>query len=81
MFLNIDWKSRFKNPIFYVNIALAVFTPILAYFGLKWEDMTTWGAIADITLQAVKNPVVVSSMIVAVYNAIVDTKTKGISDN
>ena len=81
MFLNIDWKARLTNPIFYVNISLAVFTPILAYFGLKWEDMTTWGAIADITLQAIKNPVVVSSMIVAIYNAIVDTKTKGIGDN
>ena len=77
----INWKVRAKNPAFWGQIALAVFTPILAYFGLNWTDMTTWAAIGDLIVQAVKNPVVVLSVVVSVYNAIIDPTTKGFSDS
>lgn len=77
----INWKVRFKNPVFIVQVLAALFLPILAYFGFKWEDMTSWGAILDVLMNAVKNPVVVVAVIVSVWNAVNDPTTKGLSDS
>ena len=77
----INWKVRFKNPVFIVQILAAVFLPMLAYFGFKWEDMTSWGAILNVLMGAVKNPVVVVAVIVSAWNAINDPTTKGLFDS
>ena len=79
--MNINWKVRLKNPVFCAQIAVAVLLPILAYFGLSWEDMTTWGAIGQVLLDAVKNPVVIVSVLVSVFNTLTDPTTKGLSDS
>ena len=39
----INWKIRFKNPVFYMQLILAVLTPVLAYMGLTVKDLTTRG--------------------------------------
>ena len=80
MFLGIDFKTRFNNPTFIVQILVSIFLPILAYFGFNWEDMTTWGAIGNLLLDAIQNPVVVVSVILSVYNSIIDPTTKGVTD-
>ena len=79
--MKINWKVRFANPEFWKQIALAVFVPLLAYYGMNWEDMTTWTAIGNLFVQAVQNPVVVLSVVVSVYNALIDPTTKGMSDS
>lgn len=79
--MKINWKVRFANPEFWKQIALAVFVPLLAYYGMNWEDMTTWAAIGELFVQAVQNPVVVLSVVVSVYNAIIDPTTKGMGDS
>lgn len=79
--MKINWKVRFANPVFWKQIALAVFVPLLAYYGMMWEDMTTWAAIGNLFVQAVQNPVVVLSVVVSVYNALIDPTTKGMSDS
>lgn len=79
--MKINWKVRFANPEFWKQIALAIFVPLLAYYGMNWADMTTWAAIGDLFIQAVQNPVVVLSVVVSVYNAIIDPTTKGIGDS
>lgn len=79
--MKINWKVRFANPEFWKQIALAVFVPLLAYYGMNWSDMTTWAAIGDLFVQAIQNPVVVLSVVVSVYNAIIDPTTKGIGDS
>lgn len=79
--MKINWKVRAKNPAFWGQIALAIFAPILAYFGLNWADLTTWAAIGNLLLQAIQNPVVVFSVLASVYNAIIDPTTKGMSDS
>lgn len=79
--MKINWKVRFKNPIFIVQLVLAVITPILAYFGLAWEDMTTWASIGTLLLDAVKNPVVVVAVLVSVWNAVNDPTTSGVGDS
>ena len=77
----INWKVRVKNPVFWVQIAVAVVLPILAYMGLGWEDMTSWAALGGIFLEAVKNPVILVSVAVSVWNAVNDPTTKGLGDS
>ena len=79
--MNINWKIRFKNPVFWAQVVCAVFLPILTYFGLNWADMTTWAAIGSLLVEAVKNPVVVVSVLVSVFNAVVDPTTAGVGDS
>lgn len=77
----INWKVRVKNPVFWVQVLCAIVLPILAYLGLSWEDMTSWAALGGIFLEAIKNPVILASVIVSVWNAINDPTTKGLADS
>ena len=77
----INWKVRFKNPVFYVQLLLAVLTPILAYMGLTMSDLTTWPAVGNVLLQAVSNPYILGLVVVSVWNAINDPTTSGVSDS
>ena len=79
--MKINWTVRLKNPVFWVQMVAAIFVPILAYFGLSWEDMTTWAAIWDVLVRAVQNPVVLLSAAVSVWNAINDPTTAGLTDS
>lgn len=79
--MNINWKIRFKNPAFYVQIIIAIVTPILAYMGLTAQDITTWAALGNMLLQAVSNPYVLVLVAGSVYNAIVDPTSTGITDS
>ena len=78
---NINWKVRFKNPVFWTNIILAVILPILAHLGMNWEDMTTWAALGGILFSAIQNPVIVVAVVVSVWNAVNDPTTAGIGDS
>lgn len=62
----------------WISIALAVITPVLAYFGMTGEDFTTWGKVGEVIVQAVSNPYVVFLMLVGLYGAIQNPKTKGV---
>ena len=75
-----DWKERFKNKIFWVNTILAVATPILAYFGINGSDLTTWGSLFGLILDALKNPYVVGLVLVSLWNNVIKPDTKGITD-
>lgn len=79
--MKINWTVRFKNPLWWAQVLAGVFLPVLAYYGLKWEDMTSWGAIWDIMVQAVQNPVVVVAFAVNLWSAITDPTTAGMSDS
>lgn len=77
----MNWKVRLKNPIFIAQIVLAIILPILAYMGLTVEDLTTWGAVFNCVLLAVKNPYVLSLVVISVWNALNDPTTAGIKDS
>lgn len=77
----INWKVRVKNPLFWVQVALAILMPILAYMGITVEDITTWAILGTTLLEAVKNPYVLGLVVVSVWNAINDPTTEGVSDS
>lgn len=79
--MKINWTVRFKNPVFWSNIAAALILPILAHLGMSWEDVTTWAALGNLLLSAIQNPVIVVAVLVSVWNALNDPTTAGISDS
>lgn len=81
MLKNINWKVRLKNPTFWVQIVIAIISPILVGLGVQWQDMTTWATLCDALRNAVSNPVIVVSVIGSVWACITDPTTKGTADS
>ena len=79
--MKINWKVRFNNPMFYVQLVLSIFTPILTYLGLTATDLTTWAKLGEVLVQAISNPYVLTLVIVSVYNALIDPTTSGFGDS
>lgn len=78
---NINWKVRFKNPVFIAQVVVAVFAPILAYMGLTIKDITSWNILIDLLIKAIQNPYVIGLIIVSAFHSITDPTTKGIKDS
>ena len=79
--MNINWKVRFKNPIWWAGVAAAIILPMVAAVGMQWEDMTTWGALFDVVRAAIGNPVTLVAVIVSLWNTVTDPTTKGLGDS
>lgn len=79
--MNINWRVRFKNPVFWVQLLAAVAGPVLVYYGLNYEDFTTWGAVWSVTVDAVKNPFVVGMIVFAAWGAVNDPTVAGVQDS
>ena len=81
MNLKLNWKIRLQNPMFYLQIILSFFIPVLGYLGLNWSEVTTWASFFDVIYAALSNPYCLSIAAVSVFNAIVDSTSPGISDS
>lgn len=79
--MKINLKVRAKNWLFWVQVGMAILTPILAYMGLTVQDLTSWPALGNVLLEAVMNPYVLGLVAVSVWNAVNDPTTAGISDS
>lgn len=77
----INWKVRFRNPVFIAQLAMAILLPILTYMGLTVEDMTSWSALGNTLVSAIANPYVLGLVIVSVWNAVNDPTTEGVTDS
>lgn len=77
----INWKVRFKNPVFIANLFMAVLLPIVTYFGLTVQDLTSWSKLGEVLLGALSNPYVLGTIIVSVWNAVNDPTTAGVKDS
>lgn len=74
----INFKIRFKNPTFIIQLFLTLLVPVLGYYGLTAQDLTTWGALFDLIKDAFSNPYVLGTVAIGLWNAINDPTTKGI---
>lgn len=79
--MKINWKVRFKNPMFVIQIFLAIAVPIGAYFGIAGSDITSWTALGKLICDAISNPYVLFTVLVSLYNATIDPTTKGLKDS
>ena len=79
--MKINWKVRFRNPVFIGQLVLAIFVPILAYLGITLEDLTTWKTVGQVMFEAIRNPYVLMLVVVSVYNSVTDPTVAGLSDS
>ena len=59
-------------------------SPVLAYYGLSYADMTTWESIGNVLQQFFTNPFLIGTVAMAVLSFIgvlTDPTTKGIKDS
>jgi len=78
---NINWRARFKNPLFIAEIIGSIFIPILGYAGLTAQDLTTWTLLGQILMDAISNPYVLMMIIISVWNAVNDPLSAGTGDS
>lgn len=74
-------KIRLKNPIFYIQILMAIASSVLAYMGITASEITSWGKLWEIICQALSNPYILFISVISIYNSLIDPTTKGISDS
>lgn len=79
--MRINWKIRFKNPVFIAQLACSVVLPLITGAGYEWSQMTTWATLGGAVAAALGNPVVVVAMLVSVFNCLTDPTTSGLSDS
>ena len=80
----INWKVRMQSPSWWLGMAGIVASPVLAYLGLAYSDLTTWSSVGNVFVQFVSNPYLIETVIVAVLGAIgvtADPTTKGFGDS
>lgn len=79
--MKINFKVRFKNPIFIVQLVLSILMPILAYLGMEATEITSWAILGSVLFEAIKNPYVLGLVVVSAWNCINDPTTSGVSDS
>lgn len=79
--MKINWKVRFKNPVFIGQLLITIFGPVLVYYGLVPTDITSFPALIDLLKGAFSNPFVIGTMIYGFYNATTDPTVGGIGDS
>lgn len=79
--MQINWRIRFRNPVFLAQLACAIVMPLIVGMGAEWADMTTWATLGSTIAAALGNPVVVGSMLTSVWACITDPTTSGTSDS
>ena len=82
--MNINWKLRVKQPAWWIGIISVVLSPILTYFGLTYQDLTTWQSLGEVFSQFFANPYLIGVVLVALLGALgvtVDPTTIGIGDS
>jgi phi LC3 family holin len=77
----INWKIRFLNKTFLLQILGALFLPLLAYQGLAMEDLTSWPSVGELFKEAFTNPYLLAITAWSVFNAVTDPTVKGIGDS
>ena len=82
--MEINWKLRLKQPTWWIGIFSVILSPILTYFGLTYQDLTTWESLGEIVSQFISNPYLIGVVIIALLGALgvtVDPTTAGIHDS
>lgn len=79
--MKINWKVRFKNPLFYAALVLAIVAPVGVAFGVNFEDLTSWPMVWDIAKKTLLTPHLVITIFIAVVAFLIDPTTAGLSDS
>lgn len=76
----INWKLRFKNPMFWVLIIGSIIGTALTYNSMKPQDLTTWSSVFNLAKGIVLNPFLLFTCLWTAFASVIDTTSKGIGD-
>lgn len=82
--MKINWKVRVKSPQFWVGLIGVIASPVLAYLGLGFEDLTSWKSVGEVFAAFFSNPYLIGTVIMAVLSfvgVLTDPTTKGVGDS
>jgi len=77
----MNFKVRLHNPVWWTQMFLSILLPVLGYFGMQVQDLTTWSLFGEILFKALGNPFVVGTVLISLWNACNDPTTKGFKDS
>ncbi|WP_353419759.1 phage holin [Staphylococcus delphini] len=76
-----NFGIRARNPHFWAQMVASIFMPILVYYGVTAEQITSWGTLFKLVRDAVSNPYVLATIGASAYNAYVDNTTPEFGDS
>ena len=82
--MKINWRVRARSPQFWTGLAGVIASPVLAYLGVGYEDLTTWQSVGDVLGQFLHNPYLIGTVCMAALSflgVLTDPTTKGIGDS
>lgn len=79
--MNLNLKVRFRNPVFLAQLGLSFLFPIMTYYGLTPQDITSWPLLGKMICDALQNPYVLGMVVVSLWNALTDPTTEGLGDS
>lgn len=81
--MKINWKVRFnkENLQFIFRFIASLLIPILAYLGLRLDEIVSWSLVQEIFFDFISNPYLIALTIFNAINLVPDPTTAGISDS
>lgn len=77
----INWKVRFKNPVFWVQILVSIVLTALSYNSMQPADLTSWSGFFELVKGIVTNPYLLALCAWNVWSAVNDPTTAGVTDS
>lgn len=79
--MQINWKVRAKNPVFWVTAIVGVVLSLINGVGMTWDQMTSFPMLGETLLRAIANPVVLVAAVWGFVSAAIDPTTAGVGDS
>lgn len=82
--MNINWKVRIQNPMWWIGLLSVIFMPVLSYMGITGEMLTSWQAVGDMLKTFAQTPFLIFAAILAALQFLgvnTDPTTKGLADS
>ena len=58
--VGINLDARLQNPQYWFMLGMAVILPIATYMGINTQDITSWNALGNMLVEAVKKSIFIS---------------------
>ena len=79
--LNLKIRFNKSNMTFITRFVGALIVPVLAYMGVKFEEINSWLGLLKVFTDFLSNPYLVILTIINAINLLPDPTTKGIKDS
>ncbi|MEG0367901.1 MAG: phage holin [Coprobacillus sp.] len=79
--MKTNWKIRFKNPVFWIQVIGAGLLTALSYYSMQPNDLVTWPSVGHLIVGVVMNPYLLFSVLWSIWCAYNDPTTTGLCDS